>query len=162
MSKMTVENGIIRSRVCRTSIVQVGTIAFFGHEEIYRKGIVGVAWDEYLCMLFPLPPPIAAIGRVAFDQRTALDNASMGYYFDELLRRDYQDAFIDTISEAHDNEPDEWHFVLGTTSEEHPHSIFVFTPPADGIKERKDYVLPLLTQTREVGPILQMEFDPRS
>jgi len=161
--KLNVTDGIIDDLLPLDSkSLKGGTVSFYGIRKCFEDGIFGVYDNKHLFVSFPLDDSfIASIAKMPRDKRTVLDSSSLSYHVDSVIELELVEAILDVVAEAHDTEAEDWSYCVGFSDSSPPSIVFVFMPPDDGIRTPEEFVLSLITQTREVGPVVRFEFDRR-
>jgi hypothetical protein len=120
---------------------------------------IGVLNGQYFILLFEVAPNIAKLLKTPLEQLDTMDKYVLEQHVRELVDEHVADPLVEILTEAFDlSENLQWSKNFGYLADLSPPKRYVTIYPPKTELEPFEYVTKLLTQTREKGPVMKLEF----
>ncbi len=140
-------------------ITIIGTATYEGATQYMMNATVGVLNGQFLILLFDVAPSTAKLLKTPLEELDTIDKYVLEEHVRELVEEHVTDPLIQILTEAFEL-PDDLHWGrnYGYLADLNPPKRYATIYPPKTELEPFEYVTKLLTQTREKGPIMKLNF----
>lgn len=151
---------MIQQQLNQDEITIVGRAVYKDAWSCSAEAQIGVLDGQFFIFLFAVDRAMASIMQKPVAHLDATEKFAIHEHIYDLHASHVAEPMVNILSEAHNVEEDGWEISYGYLGDINPPKRYFMLRPPKGEIQPFEYVTRMLTQAREDGPILLLEFFP--